>query len=91
MTSAPPPIEWIIEAEKYMQRAREYYDNSQPLLTQNELTKAGELLWGAIFEAVKGFHMMTKGGMVKTHRAADRQRAEKRAYNGSGAIAYEFL
>ena len=71
MRSTVTPIDRIVEAEKYLRNAREYYDNSQTLLTQKELPKAGEMLWGAIAEVVKGLKMMLSGAMEKVNESLD--------------------
>ncbi|MFY9868689.1 MAG: PaREP1 family protein [Candidatus Nitrosopolaris sp.] len=50
-----------------MQNSTRYYDNSQDLITQKELAKAGELLWGAIAEAAKALHLMVKDKPINSH------------------------
>jgi hypothetical protein len=46
----------------------QYYANSQLLINQNELAKAGELLWGAIAEATKALHLIVKDEPISSHR-----------------------
>jgi Archaeal PaREP1/PaREP8 family len=64
----PLPLDKVAETEKYVQNSSRYYENSQALLEKKELSKAGELLWGAIAEAAKALHMIVKGAPLSSHR-----------------------
>jgi hypothetical protein len=57
----------ITKIQQYLQNSRQYYDNSHDLITQKELAKAGELLWGAIAEATKALHLIVKNKPVDIH------------------------
>ncbi len=68
LTSSMDNIVNIEKIQQYLQNSTRYYDNSQDLITQKELAKAGELLWGAIAEAAKALHLMVKGKPVNSHK-----------------------
>ena len=57
----------ILKIQEYLKNSQVYYANSEKLLNEDESSKSGELMWGAIAEVVKALTLIKTKEPIKSH------------------------
>lgn len=77
------------KVETYVQQAIRYLDNARSELSNGELEKAGEFLWGSFAQALKALAMAKKSVEIRTHselwdlaRSAAKELGDESIYTG---------
>ena len=63
----PPTPDTAAKVRRHLEHSDQYFENSQEALAKNEVSKAGELLWGSVAQV---FHALAtvRGVDVQRHR-----------------------